>query len=143
MIEELQSEIEKLETDAAAKEQENSLAGRMSDIVNQARYKSELDKLKLKMEEQTKEQKKTIEKLIQENHDEINKLYTTMLENDSQIRRVEGDKNVSVTTKKTEIVIQKVEADVRIREIQIPNYIFYADSEIKVKASEQERQEIT
>ena len=51
MIEELQSEIEKLETDAAAKEQENSLAGRMSDIVNQARYKSELDKLKLKMEE--------------------------------------------------------------------------------------------
>ena len=64
MIEELQSEIEKLETDAAAKEQENSLAGRMSDIVNQARYKSELDKLKLKMEEQTKEQKKTIEKLI-------------------------------------------------------------------------------
>ena len=36
----------------------------MSDIVNQARYKSELDKLKLKMEEQTKEQKKTIERLI-------------------------------------------------------------------------------
>ena len=48
-IEELQSEKEKLELDAEAKEKENSLAGKMSDIVNQARYKRELDELKEKV----------------------------------------------------------------------------------------------
>ena len=52
-IEDLQQEVEKLEADAQIKEQENSLAGRMSDIVNQARYKRELDELKEKVKIQT------------------------------------------------------------------------------------------
>ena len=52
-IEDLQQEVEKLEAAAQIKEQENSLAGRMSDIVNQARYKRELDELKEKVKIQT------------------------------------------------------------------------------------------
>ena len=89
-IEELQSEKEKLELDAEAKEKENSLAGKMSDIVNQARYKRELDELKEKVKINTEKQNETIARINKENNDEQERLMRMLQENEAQIKKAEN-----------------------------------------------------
>ena len=139
-IEDLQSEKEKLELDAQAKEEENSLAGKMSDIVNQARYKRELDELKEKVKLTAAQQQETIARINKENNDEQERLMAMLQENEAQIKKAE---NTEAQAKNIVINIQQAEHVVHVRPIETPTYVYCVDPEARVRVLESEREEIT
>ena len=63
----------------------------MSDIVNQARYKRELDELKEKVKIQTAKQNEAIARLIKENLAEQERLMGMLQENEAQIKKAENN----------------------------------------------------
>ena len=138
-IEELQSEKEKLELDAEAKEKENSLAGKMSDIVNQARHKRELDELKEKVKINTEKQNETIARINKENNDEQERLMRMLQENEAQIKKAE---NKEAQAKNIVINIQQAQHVVHVRPIPTPTYVYSVDPAARVQVLESERKEI-
>lgn len=63
----------------------------MSDIVNQARYKRELDELKEKVKIQTAKQNEAIARLTKENLAEQERLMGMLQENEAQIKKAENN----------------------------------------------------
>ena len=63
----------------------------MSDIVNQARYKRELDELKEKVKIHTAKQNEAIARLTKENLAEQERLMGMLQENEAQIKKAENN----------------------------------------------------
>ena len=111
----------------------------MSDIVNQARYKRELDELKEKVKINTEKQNETIARINKENNDEQERLMRMLQENEAQIKKAE---NKEAQAKNIVINIQQAEHVVHVRPIETPTYVYCVDPEARVQVLESERKEI-
>ena len=88
-IEELNTEIEKQESAAEKEAQENSLAGKMSAVVNQARYKAQVEELKERDKLQKEEWARQVQAYLTQVAEAEAKMIDLLQKNESQIKKAE------------------------------------------------------
>ena len=137
-IEELNTEIEKQEAAAEKEEQNNSAAGQMSAIVNQARYKRQVDELKEKDQLQKEEFSSQVRGYLADITDSESRVRQMIMQNDAQIKKVE-----SINNKDFVINVTQAKHEVHYREIKVDKIVLQASHEVKVAVLERERDEIT